>query len=54
MADASSSFGDFESYLGIKGDLKEDDIQLILKQYNSYFATDEIPPGISEVGEEMN
>ena len=40
-----SSFGDFESYLRISTGLSEDDIQLILKQYNSKFITYKFPPG---------
>ena len=45
MTDAASTFRDFESYLGIVQDLIEDDIQLILKQYNSKFVRYEKPPG---------
>ena len=41
-----SSFRDSESYLRILTGLNEDDIQLILKQYNSKFITYEISPGI--------
>ena len=43
---AISPFGDFESFLRTTGDLTEDDIQLILKQYISIFVTFEIPRGI--------
>ena len=42
---ANSSFRDFESYLRIFVGLEEDDIQLILKQYNEKFITYEIDPG---------
>ena len=41
-----SPFGDFESYLRIVIGLNKDDLQLILKHYNSNFVTCEIPPGI--------
>ena len=43
MCYARSPFRYFESYLKIVVGLKEDDIQLILKQYNSNFVTYEIP-----------
>ena len=39
-----SSFRDFERYLRLLGSLDENDIQLILKQYNSNFTTYKIPP----------
>ena len=39
---ARSIFGDFESYLRIVVGLAEDDIQLILKQYNSKYVTHKI------------
>ena len=42
---ANSSFRDFESYLRIFVGLEEDDIQLILKQYNEKFFTYELDPG---------
>ena len=42
---ARSSFRDFESFLRMIGDLNEDDIQLILKQYNEKFVTYELDPG---------
>ena len=42
---ANSSFRDFESYLWIIIGLEEDDIQLILKQYNEKFVTYELDPG---------
>ena len=41
-----SLFRDFESYLRIVVGLDEEDIQLILKQYNSHFITDELTPGV--------
>ena len=41
-----SLFRDFESYLRIVVGLHEEDIQLILKQYNSHFITYELTPGI--------
>ena len=37
---------DFESFLRIVVGLDEEDIQLILKQYNSHFITHELTPGI--------
>ena len=40
-----SPFRDFESYLRIELGLDEEDIQLILKQYNSHFITYELTPG---------
>ena len=43
---ARSLIRDFESYLRIVVDLLEEDIQLILKEYNSHFITYEITPGI--------
>ena len=42
---ANSSFRDFESYLRIFVGLEEDNIQLILKQYNEKFVTYELDPG---------
>ena len=42
---ANSSFRDFESYLRFIIDLEEDDIQLILKQYNEKFVSYELDPG---------
>ena len=42
---ANSSFRDFESYLRIIFGLEEDDIQLILKQYNEKFVSYELDPG---------
>ena len=41
---ATSPFRDFESYLRIVVSLNEDDIQLILKHYNSSFAAYESSP----------
>ena len=46
MGYARSPFRDFESYLRIVVGLDEDDIQLILKQYNSKFVTYKLTPGI--------
>ena len=43
---ARSPFRDFESYLRIVVELGEDDIQNILKQYNSNFITYQLSPGI--------
>ena len=42
---ANSSFRDFESYLRILVGLEEDNIRLILKQYNEKFVTYELDPG---------
>ena len=41
-----SVFQDFESYLRTEVDLIEDDIKLVLDEYNSSFITDELQPGI--------
>ena len=41
-----SLFRDFESYLRFVIDLPEEDIQLILKEYNSHFNTYDLTPGI--------
>ena len=41
---ARSPFRDFESYIRIAVGLDEDDIQLILKQYNANFVTNELDP----------
>ena len=46
MGFARSPFRDFEIYLRIVVGLNEDDIQLILKQYNSNFVTYQLTPGI--------
>ena len=43
---ARSSFQDFEGYLISVGRLDGDDIQLVLKKYNSEFITHEIVPCI--------
>ena len=43
---ARSKFRDFESYLRTVFGLDEEDILLILKQYNSHFVTYELTPGI--------
>ena len=43
---SASSFRDFESYLRLVVGLDEEDIQLILKEYNSHFVTYELTPGI--------
>ena len=45
MGYARSPFRDFESYLRIVVGLDEEDIQLILKQYNSNFVTYELSAG---------
>ena len=45
MGYARSLFRDFESYLRIMIGLEEDNIQLILKQYNEKFVTYELEPG---------
>ena len=42
----ASSFRDFESYLTLVIGLDEEDIQLILKAYNSHFVTYQLTPGI--------
>ena len=46
MSYARSPIRDFESYLRIFIGLDEDDIQLILKQYNENFVSYELEPGI--------
>ena len=43
---ASSIFQDFENYLRTEVDLVEDDIRLVLDEYNSRFITYELEPGI--------
>ena len=43
---SKSTFRDFESCLRIVVALDEEDIQLILKEYNSHFITYELNPGI--------
>ena len=45
MGSARSLFRDFESYLRIVVGLEEDNIRLILKQYNENFITYELDPG---------
>ena len=42
----SSVFQDFESYLRTEVDLVEDDIKLVLDEYNSSFITYKLEPGI--------
>ena len=42
----SSVFQDFESFLRTQIDLVEDDIKLVLEEYNSSFITYELEPGI--------
>ena len=42
----NSVFPDFESYLRTEADLVEDDIKLVLDEYNSSFITYELEPGI--------
>ena len=46
---SASSFRDFESYLRLVIGLDEEDIQLILKEYNSHFISYELTPGIYTV-----
>ena len=46
-----SVFQDFESYLRTEVDLVEDDIKLVLDEYNSSFITYEIEPGIYTFGD---
>ena len=46
MGYVKSPFRDFESYLRIVVGLDEDDIQLVLKQYNSKLFTYELSPKI--------
>ena len=43
---SASSFRDFESYLRLVIGLIEEDIQLILKEYNWHFISCELTPGI--------
>ena len=47
----SSVFQDFESYLGTEVDLVQDDIKLVLDEYNSSFITYELEPGINSYRE---
>ena len=54
---ARSPFGGFESYPRIVVGVDEDDIQMILGQYSSFFSTHEIPPGIytiEDISEEVH
>ena len=46
---ARSLFRDFESYLRSVVGLDEEDIQLILKEYNSHFITYDLTPGIYSI-----
>ena len=46
MGYARSPFRDFENYLRIVLGLDENDIQLFLKEYNSFFNNYELSPGI--------
>ena len=51
-----SVFQDFESYLRTEVDLVEDDIKLVLDEYNSSFITYELDPGIytfNDIGEAL-
>ena len=41
-----SQFRDFETYLRIGVGLDEEDVQLILREYNSHFKTYELSPGV--------
>ena len=49
MGYGRSLFRDFESYLRIVVDLDENDIQLILKHYNSNFVIYQTTPGIHSI-----
>ena len=49
LAYARSPFRDFEIYLRIVVRFDEEDVQLILKEYNSHFITYELPPGIYSI-----
>ena len=49
LAYAKSPFQDFETHLRIVVRLDEEDIQVILKEYNSHFITYELPPGIYSI-----
>ena len=46
LGHARSPLRDFESYFRIVVGLDEEDIRLILKQYNAHFVTYELSPGI--------
>ena len=50
----ASSFRDFESYLRLVIGLDEQDIQLILKEYNSHFITYQLTPGIYTIQDISN
>ena len=41
-----SVFQDFETFLRIQVDLLEDDVRLVVDEYNSSFITYELEPGI--------
>ena len=47
----SSVFQDFESFLRTQIDLIEDDVKLVLDEYNSSFITYELEPGFYSYGE---
>ena len=49
MGYARSPCRDFEYYLRIFVGLDEENVQLILKQYKSYFITYELSPGIHSI-----
>ena len=51
---SASSFRDFESYLRLVIGLDEEDIQLILNEYNSHFITYELTPGIYTIQDISN
>ena len=51
MGYAWSPFRNFESYLRIVAGLDEDNIQMILEEFNSFFITHEIPPGIYTISD---
>ena len=51
MGYARSTFREFKSYCRIVVGLKEADIQLILNQYNSFFVTSDLSPGICTIGD---
>ena len=46
-----SRFRDFETYLRFRVGIDEEDIQLILKEYNSHFITYELSPGIYTIND---
>ena len=49
MGETRSLIGDFESYFKNKDGLDGDDIQLILKHYNSNFVIYELSPGFYSI-----